>query len=402
MDNKQDIEQYKIGFLCSSLSRMAGGILPATIGLANSLGSLSHMNIRFFGIEDSYTLQDIPETLNFGVSGFASTDPKSFSFAAGLAKALKDGGLDLLHVHSMWIYPSLASLSWVRYTGKPYIISPHGMLDRWALENSAWKKKIVGGLYENRHLSGASCLHALNIKEAEAIREYGLDSPICVIPNGIDLPEHVSRKTLINKFDSTFSSERIMIYIGRIHPKKGLSNLIKAWHIALGNGVMSGENWRLHIIGWDENNHQQELEELVDGLGIRKYVHFPGAKYSLEKNQALQNADAFVLPSFSEGLPMSVLEAWAYGLPSITTQYCNLPEGERAGATLIAEPTPHSFAEKLTTIWEMPFDQLVDMGIAGRELVEEKFTWEAIAQEMSQVYSWIIDGSDIPSSVMLK
>ena len=97
--------------------------------------------------------------------------------------------LDVLSVHGLWKYCSVGSQRWHRRTGRPYVVHPHGMLEPWALRNAMWKKRVAALLYENQHLHGAACLRALSEAEAESIRSYGLRNPICVIPNGVDLPD---------------------------------------------------------------------------------------------------------------------------------------------------------------------------------------------------------------------
>lgn len=132
---------------------------------------------------------------------------------------LESGRLSLLHIHGLWMYPSVACMQWSR--GKrPYLVSPHGMLDGWALRNSAWKKILAARLYENRHLRGAACLNALNESEAASIRAYGLRNPVCIVPNGVDLPDQ--RPTL-------GGGEKVCLFLGRLHPKKGLPALLSAW-----------------------------------------------------------------------------------------------------------------------------------------------------------------------------
>ena len=95
---------------------------------------------------------------------------------------------DIVHVHGLW-HPmgALVRAACTKYS-RPYIISPHGMLDPWALKNSVWKKRIAAFLYETKHLENAACIHALNVAESKAIRSYGLRSPISILPNGVELP----------------------------------------------------------------------------------------------------------------------------------------------------------------------------------------------------------------------
>ena len=135
------------------------------------------------------------------------------------------------------MYSSLASTRWARKHHKPLIVSAHGMLDSWAVKNSGIKKRIAGILYEDAHLRQARCLHALSDGEAMAFRGYGLRNPICVIPSGIDLP-----RTRLNDapswYDTLPRGAKVLLYLGRIHPKKGLRALVTGLHHGIAAGTI--------------------------------------------------------------------------------------------------------------------------------------------------------------------
>ena len=131
-------------------------------------------------------------------------------------------------------------------------------------------------------------------------------------------------------------------------------------------------------------------------------VLFFGAAFGKDKEDLLCSADAFILPSLSEGLPMSVLEAWAYGLPVVMTPECNLPEGFIADAAIRIETSAESIAEGLRTLFSMNDSDLISMGQRGRALVTERFTWQAVAERMKQAYDWMLGGGVPPSSVIME
>jgi glycosyltransferase involved in cell wall biosynthesis len=264
------------------------------------------------------------------------------------------------------------------------------MLDPWALENSRWKKRAAAAFYENRHLRGAACLHALNQAEAAAIRAYGLRTAICVIPNGVELPE----KTEPNVPRET----RTLLYLGRLHSKKGLAQLIEAWSSVQSRAKENG--WRLKIAGWDQNGHRSSLEALASRLGVSATIGFPGPQFGDAKAECLRQASAFILPSMSEGLPMSVLEAWSWRLPVLITPHCNLPEGERAGAAIGMEHGAESIAAALDRLFSMSNTEREAMGSKGRRLVEEKFQWPQVVRQMTEVYDWILDIGPQPACVL--
>jgi glycosyltransferase involved in cell wall biosynthesis len=312
----------------------------------------------------------------------------------------------VLHTHGIWTYLSIGVPRWSRKNHKPYIVSPHGMLDAWALDNSKIKKKLAAALYERRHLRGAACLHALCQSEAKSIREFGLKNPIATIPNGIEIPEgrDLSSRYLVKK--------KIMLFLGRLHPKKGLENALRAWAASRSEASPDSKpsNWQFVIAGWDQGDHEVRLKQLCEELEL-SFADVPAKQFlSLEassgqlsgfsvvfvgpvfgelKAQLLERANVFILPSFSEGLPMSILEAWAYELPVVMTDYCNLPEGFNADAAIHIDTEVEGMSAGMIKMIECSDAELKGMGVNGLNLVKEKFTWATIAAQMGELYQWV-------------
>ena len=172
---------------------------------------------------------------------------------------------------------------------------PEGMLESWALRNGRWKKRIAALLYENEHLRGAACLRALSDAEAQSIRSYGLRNPICVIPNGVDLPD--LRESNANSHPA---NQKTLLYLGRLHPKKNISNLIRAWNETFNSQRGSADRWILAIAGWNQGGYESELKRIAAGNS----VIFLGPQFGSRKSECYRACDAFILPSLSEGLPM--------------------------------------------------------------------------------------------------
>jgi poly(glycerol-phosphate) alpha-glucosyltransferase len=271
------------------------------------------------------------------------------------------------------------------------------MLDDWAISTS-WKKKIAGLIYEKEHLAKATCLRALCVSEAVSMRRYSLKNPICKIPNGIDLPS-LPVSCPAPWRDEIEAGKKILLFLGRIHEKKGLKNLVIAWAQLLKENCKFISDWELVIAGWDTTGHQQELGKLVDDLQVRNCVRFIGPQFNNQKIAAYHNADAFVLPSFSEGLPMTVLEAWAYGLPVIMTPQCNIPEGFHENAALKVELDYRSIKMGLLDLFSLSDAERKDIGSHGLSLVKHKFTWGKVAEQINQVNQWILGGGGPPECV---
>jgi poly(glycerol-phosphate) alpha-glucosyltransferase len=389
----------RLGILTASISRQAGGLFWSVRFLSKGIRDVG-CNLMVFAGEDKYSSTDRSEWGEIPLTVFSQRGPAAFGYQVGLSAALKDTDLDLAHVHGLWMHPSVASKKWGR-NGKPYFISPRGMLDPWAVSNSAWKKRLAGLLYENRHLRGAACIHALCDSEYASIRAYGLKNPVAVIPNGVDLPD-LEVSSVAPEWSAALPVDsKVLFFLSRLHPKKGLVNLLHAWSQIKSQTLPAAEPWHLVIAGWEQGGHQAELERLTADLGSEASVHFVGPQFDIAKAGSFRRADAFILPSFSEGLPMAVLEAWSYGLPVIMTPQCNIPEGFDAGAAFEVHPEVSSIRQGLADFFNMTDAERLAMGQRGRGLVEDKFTWQRVAEEMVSVYQWVLGGGQTPSCVTL-
>lgn len=390
----------KLGVLTSSISRNAGGLYTSVRKLTQAVQRLE-VESNIYSFKDEFTVFDQPNWLPLKTEVFDPKGPSFFPFSKEMSLSVLKSNSDLLHCHGIWLFPSFINVLAYYKFKTPYVISPRGMLDPWAIKNSAWKKKLVGILIEDRHLKNATCLHALCASEAESIRAYGLTNPIAIIPNGIDLPSleistAKSQSDVVPKsVEKTKQHSKKLLFLGRIHPKKGLKELIDGWDKII-NESSEQMTWELIIAGWDDGGHEAGLKQQVTSLGLEDSISFVGSMFGEAKDQLLRKVDAFILPSFSEGLPMSVLEAWAYQLPVLMTDFCNIPEGFDAKAAIHIEPTPASIAAGLQELINLHESDLKKTGQRGRRLVEDKFTWDSIAVQMKDVYAWCVTRDNPP------
>jgi poly(glycerol-phosphate) alpha-glucosyltransferase len=393
--------------ILDSISRANGGIFEAERRLQQTLQASLGVNVRVVGLRDAFTDADLPAWSPLVPQVFATRGPRAFGYAPGLAAALLRSQADLAYVAGLWKYPSVAAWQWARQSGRPMMVAPHGMLDAWALRNSRMKKRLVGWLFQNAHLRQAACLRALCNAELESIRAYGLKNPVAVIPNGIDVPTSPAIPNAAVPQLASLSDRKVLLYVGRLHPKKGLANLITAWRRVSGAAC---RDWVLALAGWDQGNHEAELKRQATELGIpwgdaalesskRPSIVFLGPTFGSAKAALYSRCEAFILPSLSEGLPMAVLEAWAYGKPVLLTPECNLPEGFAAHAALRIHPTSESLADVLGRLFEMSSEERRTMGDKGLALVKARFAWPKIAAEMLAVQQWMLGGGPKPGSV---
>ena len=385
----------RVGFLVGSVSREAGGLFQSVRGLAKAVAS-TNADVRVFGMRDEQSGVDLQEWQPLSVQTFRPR-LRAWGYSNQLVPAMLEADLDILSVHGLWKYCSVASQRWHRKTGRPYLVHPHGMLEPWAVRNGMWKKRIAAHLYENQHLRGAACLRALSEAEAQSIRSYGLSNPICVIPNGIDLPDLGESNAKTQS-----ANPKTLLYLGRLHPKKNISNLIRGWNETFNSQRGSGDRWVLAIAGWDQGGYEAQLRQLTTNLGLLTSVIFVGPQFGADKSECYRACDAFILPSLSEGLPMTVLEAWAHAKPVLMTPECNLPEGFEANAAVRIGKASEEIASGLRVLREMSDDDRSRMGDRGRALVAAKFSWPQIGEQMRSVYEWILGGGSPPGSVILE
>lgn len=357
------------------------------------------VEVEVFANEDSDSATDLATWEPLPVSLARTIGPSRFGFAPSLPEALVTAQLEVVSTHGLWRYTSRATSLWHARTGKPYVVSPHGMLDPWALRNSPKRKRAAGWLFEDRHLDRANCLRALCQSEATAIRDYGLRNPVAIIPNGVVLPELDGNPVPGWSRVDSLAGARILLSIGRLHPKKNLLALIQGWKQLRDARARGIDEWRLVIAGWDEGGYAGELKACVDALGLTSQVWLPGPLFGQEKEAAYRNASAFIIPSLSEGLPMVVLEAWSYALPVLMTAECNLPEGFAARAALPMGTSAEAMATTLADLFLLNNPEKTAMGQRGRELCARDFNWPRIATQTKELLHWVLGEKARPDFV---
>jgi glycosyltransferase involved in cell wall biosynthesis len=309
------------------------------------------------------------------------------------------GMFDILHQHGIWTGISRASLIFSQKNKIPVIIAPHGSLNQWALNNSRWKKKIALAVYERDNLNFASCLHATSENEIADFRNFGLTNPIAYIENGIQ-EKYLSVEGDSERFraqNAIASDMRILFFLSRISPKKGLLMLVEA--------INTIQNyfgaWQLIIAGIDEFNHKKDVESLINKLNLEDRIKIIGPLFDQAKADAFAAAELFILPSYSEGSPMVVLDSLAAGVPVITTKastWSELTEYNCGWWTDISTP---SIAIALRDAVTMSVEDLQQMGKQGKKLIAAKYTWTQLAQKSIRLYDWLLGRGNKPDFVVL-
>lgn len=379
-------DPLRVLLLTSRLSPAAGGLAVSVPGLAHSIDPLPGMEMHVMGTRDPAD-PEAAQAWGPRVQAFDVTGPQAGQYAPAMGAAIAALNPDLVDVQGLWTYPSLASLRHARRSGRPHIITPRGMLDPWARRNSAWKKKIAGALFERAHLESACCLRATAAMEAQHFRDMGLTNPIAVVPNGLDLPDLAPRRD---------TDLRSILFLSRIHPKKGVPFLLTAW-AAL---HASFPDWEVVIAGIDENGHEAELKALARKLELPR-VRFVGEAHGAAKQQLYRDADLFVLPTHAENFGLVVAEALAQETPVITTR--NTPweglETQRCGWWI--ELDQARLTDTMRAALSRPAAELAAMGARGRDWVQRDFAMVQVAERMREVYLWAAGQADRPETVQL-
>ena len=371
------------------LSRQGGGIFTVLKELYNSKTSRKYFKdeLTFLGYNEGNAHEDV-KLLNGNSFLFDKNNP--FYYSRKFKNTIKEISEEsvILHLHTLWMYPSLLFSSLKQKSHFIKVISPHGMLDKWALNNGSFKKKICLFLFERKNINSANCLHALCYQEYLDIRSVSKTVPVAIIPNGITLPKNAELQ---------YKKEKNILFLARLHPKKGLDNLIKAW------GEVDTKNWNLIIVGPDEGGYEMKIKKRNSTLEEGKNkIKFMGSVFGDQKRQLYTHASMFVLPSYSEGLPMTILEAWSYKLPVLMTSECNLNIGFEREAAIKITSTVEGIAQGLDySINVLKESDLMSIGANGYELVRHEFTWDQISMKMINMYNWTLGKISKPNFIHL-
>ena len=393
-------ETPTIRVVSDGCSRQQGGLFHSVRRLWQAVHARG-IPVELNAVRDQHTDEDIVQYAPLAVRAFPDIGPRALGFSPGLKRHLLDPGehYEVLSSHGLWMHASYAAGVASRRRGKPHIIHPHGMLDPWAFNRRRLKNTLLGRAFQFDALRRARAIRVLCESEAESVRALGFKSPLVVIPNGVNLAEFDDLPSA-EKFSERIPSlrnRRKLLFLSRVHPKKGLEPLIRAW----ASSKAGERDWALVIAGPNQAGHREEMDALAGELGHRESVVFVGGLYHEEKREALSGADGFILPSFSEGFTMAILEAAACRLPIVMTPQCNFPEMAEAGGAISVEPTVEELTRGLNEFLEMDDSEREQMGGRARTLVESHYTWDIIAEDMIKTCQWACGGGQPPARVRL-
>lgn len=306
---------------------------------------------------------------------------------------LRSTDYDLYHANTLWLYPTHATCACARKTGKPYVLSPHGMLYPTALAVSSWKKRIMGALWYRNDVMRATCLHATCRQEMGHCRAYGYQGPIAVIPNAVVLPDYL--RGFVRSVDSFKfrNGKRYIGFLGRLHPIKKVENIIYALDCLRGyeNGDSLLDMVCLQIMGKFDDSYELWLKDEVRRLGLQGHVEFLGLVSGKDKYDRLANLSALMVPSLQENFGMIVPEALVCGTPVYASFGTPWEELKTEMCGWWNDNSPETIALIIKEILNTSEEQLFEMGNNGRKLIEQKYEQHKVATMMKQLYEWMVD-----------
>jgi glycosyltransferase involved in cell wall biosynthesis len=383
-------------FLTPYIGSNYGGIPKAVEELAAAIGSLGiKLDLITTNANNS---EKISVTLNkwidkkyYRIRYFPCWHHHDFVVSLSLMNWLIQNIADYDIVHTNTIFaPIVSFVHWLcQLHHIPYIATPHGMLEPWALSYKAWKKRFYYNLIEQPALQKASAIQVIANVEAHNVKSLGLEH-IVTIPNGIHRPEFETLpipEIFYQQFPVT-RNKVLILFLGRIDPKKGLDLLAPAF------AKVYNKFPQVHLVvaGPDNIGFMTTVQSYFQQVGCLDAITFTGMLTGKLKYASLAAAHLYIAPSYSEGFSMSVLEGMASGLPCVITTGCNFPEAATAKAAYVVDINVDAIADALIQCLSHP-QQAKAMGDRARDFIFQNYTWEKSAQKLLQVYESMEKGT---------
>lgn len=317
-----------------------------------------------------------------------------YEYSKNIAHYLKNNEYDLYHTNGLWMYCNHITCSIARDKGRPYVITPHGMLYPDALHRSYWKKWPLIQLYFRKDIDRADCLHVTCKAEMEYVRQFGYQGAIAVIPNPANLPNYLSDIAIL-KSDFIYNNQRKRFgFLGRLHPRKKVENLLYGM-----SKLSSLKDCELVIMGKGDDVYEQFLQKETMRLGLADCVKFMGFVKGRDKYEQLAQLSCLFVPSDFENFGMIVTEALSVGTPVMASLGTPWEELNTVGCGWWIDRTPENIADVMQQVIDMPASQLLEMGEKGQRLVQQKYTAPQVAHQMQQLYEWIGANGEKPEFV---
>jgi glycosyltransferase involved in cell wall biosynthesis len=304
---------------------------------------------------------------------------------------------EVQHIHGLWQDHTRRGARTARAARVPYLVTAHGMADPWALQHKRWKKQIYLALVEAKNLRRASCLHALSRPEISQMRGMAPWTPIGFVPNGVDLTpfDRLPARSMLEADHPEIQGKFVLLFFGRVHVKKGLDLLAEALRRII------PDHPEIHlVVAGNDDGAWAPFRDRMASLGLTGGMTYLGHVAGERARQVWAAANAFILPSYSEGFSMAVLEALACRLPCLITTACHFPELAAVGGGIEVAPDADAVSQGLRDLIERAPAERARLGQIGRRLVEQHYTWDRQAERLASIYDWLRGGGPSPEPVI--
>jgi glycosyltransferase involved in cell wall biosynthesis len=293
---------------------------------------------------------------------------------------------DIVHMHGIWHFGSVAPFIVPNHVAK--VITIHGLLDRWAINHSKWKKEIVSALFQKRLLGKADLIQINNTDEEEDVIRYLGFRPknMVIVPNGMKVSEYTNlpEKGIFKKKFGISPSQKMVLFMGRLNIKKGLDLLLPAFekiHTQIPEAIL--------ILAGPDDGYQAETEAFIQKQGLGERIRLVGMLTDTIKKEALSDADVFVLPSYSEGFSIAVLEAMTSRVPALVSDRVGFGDYiKKFDAAYLTPLTSDAVAKGLLKILQEP-DYAAQMAKRAYNMVTENFDIKVVANQLLEEYKKI-------------
>ena len=376
----RSLSRVKQLHIVHDISVRSGGLGLAAMRYAHSIAKAGARVVLFVVKRTSDELNFQWHERQFDVIGSNSCSganklPDLAGQVVAIRKCLDEDEFDVVHLHGTWSSILAIAAHMARSRQISYVVSPHGCLEAWALEHRWFKKQVALVVYQRSVFRNASMLVATSGQELKSIRSAGLAGPVALLPNGVDLVADTGRRA---------TGVRKILFLSRIHPQKGLRDLVVAWAKVRHSG------WRMVIAGPSEGGYEDEIKLLTRKLGVEGDFDFPGLVSGEMKERFFAEADVFILPTYSENFGIAIAEALARGIPVITTTGAPWQELETHSCGWWVSPGVDGVTNGLLSAMAMSREALAEMGARGKKLVEEKYSWDLIGREALRASEWML------------